>query len=53
MTPIVTAVALSASHTFTKPVTASIRLLAGLGVEGDAAPGRHRQAPVWQDLRMS
>jgi MOSC domain-containing protein YiiM len=42
---IVTAVSCSAKHTFTKPTTASIRLLAGLGVEGDAHLGvtvKHR-----------
>jgi hypothetical protein len=42
---IVTAVSCSATHTFTKPTTTSIRLLAGLGVEGDAHLGvtvKHR-----------
>lgn len=59
MTPIVSAVALSASHTFTKPVTASIRLLAGLGVEGDAHQGvtvkhrsRVRADPTQPNLRQ-
>ena len=45
MTGIVTAVSCSATHTFTKPTTTSIRLLAGLGVEGDAHLGvtvKHR-----------
>lgn len=37
---VVTAVARSAMHTFSKPTTASIRLLAGLGVEGDAHLGK-------------
>ena len=39
MSGIVTAVSCSATHTFTKPTTISIRLLAGLGVEGDAHLG--------------
>jgi len=41
----VLSVSLSASHSFSKPVAASIRLLAGLGVEGDAHCGalvKHR-----------
>lgn len=41
----VTAVARSARHTFTKPTERSIRLVAGLGVEGDAHCGetvKHR-----------
>ena len=41
----VLAVARSATHTFTKPRESSIRLLAGLGVEGDAHLGttvKHR-----------
>ena len=45
MSGIVTAVSCSAAHTFTKPATTSIRLLAGLGVEGDAHLGvtvKHR-----------
>lgn len=45
MHPIVVAVSRSADYTFTKPNQASIRLLAGLGVEGDAHQGttvRHR-----------
>ena len=39
MAGIVTAVSRSATHTFSKPTTAAIRLLAGLGVEGDAHLG--------------
>jgi hypothetical protein len=45
MAGIVTAVSRSATHTFSKPTTAAIRLLAGLGVEGDAHLGvtvKHR-----------
>jgi MOSC domain-containing protein YiiM len=45
MSGIVTAVSRSATHTFTKPNTTGIRLLAGLGVEGDAHLGvtvKHR-----------
>ena len=41
----VRAIALSAAHTFSKQVAAEIRLLAGLGVEGDVHAGakvRHR-----------
>ncbi|MQA25079.1 MAG: MOSC domain-containing protein [Micromonosporaceae bacterium] len=41
----VTAVSLSATHTFSKPTCDSIRLLPGLGVEGDAHSGatvKHR-----------
>jgi hypothetical protein len=40
MDGVVTAVGLSAKHTFGKPTEVSIRLLAGLGVEGDAHMGR-------------
>jgi MOSC domain-containing protein YiiM len=40
MVGVVTAVARSATHTFSKPNAASIRLLAGLGVEGDAHLGK-------------
>lgn len=43
--PVVVAVSRSASHTFSKPNAASIRLVAGLGVEGDAHAGetvKHR-----------
>lgn len=42
---VVTAVSVSATHTFTKPSTGAIRLIAGLGVEGDAHLGvtvKHR-----------
>jgi len=42
---IVTTVSLSAGHDFSKPVQDSIRLVAGLGVEGDAHQGetvKHR-----------
>ena len=45
MSGVVTAVSCSATHTFSKPNRDSIRLLAGLGVEGDAHLGatvRHR-----------
>ena len=43
--PTVVAVSRSASHTFSKPMALSIRLMAGLGVEGDAHNGttvKHR-----------
>lgn len=40
MVGVVTAVARSATHTFSKPNAASIRLLTGLGVEGDAHSGK-------------
>ncbi|GAB3146018.1 MOSC domain-containing protein [Micromonospora sonneratiae] len=40
MKPVVTAVSRSASHTFSKPNQDGIRLLAGLGVEGDAHLGK-------------
>jgi MOSC domain-containing protein YiiM len=45
MTGIVTAVSCSATHSFSKPNAGSIRLVAGLGVEGDAHQGvtvKHR-----------
>ena len=45
MGPVVTAVSRSATHTFSKPNQGGIRLLAGLGVEGDAHLGetvKHR-----------
>ena len=45
MAGIVTAVSSSGAHTFTKPNTGAIRLVAGLGVEGDAHLGvtvKHR-----------
>src|SRR3712207_6010824 len=40
MTAVVTAVSCGATHGFSKPNRDSIRLLAGLGVEGDAHLGR-------------
>lgn len=49
MEGIVAAVARSATHSFSKPVCASIQLLAGLGVEGDAHLGvtvKHRSRVV-------
>ncbi len=59
MTGIVNAVARSATHTFSKPNAASIRLLAGLGVEGDAHLGetvKHRSRvardPTQPNLRQ-
>lgn len=59
MHPIVTAVALSQAHTFTKTVMPGIRLLAGLGVEGDAHLGvtvkhrsRVRADPTQPNLRQ-
>src|SRR6516162_5033334 len=39
MTPLVTAVSRSNGHTFSKPNALTIRLVAGLGVEGDAHCG--------------
>ena len=45
MEPVVIAVARSATHTFTKPTYDTIRLTAGLGVDGDAHRGvtvKHR-----------
>lgn len=45
MVGIVTAVSRSPTHTFSKPNATGIRLLAGLGVEGDAHMGvtvKHR-----------
>ncbi len=45
MSPVVTSVSRSGRHTFTKPLAPSIRLLPGLGVEGDAHLGekvKHR-----------
>ncbi len=45
MSAVVTAVSCSSTHSFSKPNLASIRLLAGLGVEGDAHLGttvKHR-----------
>jgi len=59
MTGTVTAVARSAEHTFTKPTHDGIRLLAGLGVEGDAHLGvtvKHRSRvaadPTQPNLRQ-
>ena len=59
MSPIVTAVSFSGSHTFTKPTRLMIRLVAGLGVEGDAHLGvtvkhrsRVRQDPTAPNLRQ-
>ncbi|HEX3862299.1 MAG TPA: MOSC domain-containing protein [Stellaceae bacterium] len=40
MTAIVKAVSCSPSHSFTKPTTGCIRLVAGLGVEGDTHAGK-------------
>src|SRR4028119_1708188 len=40
MTPLVTAVSCNAAHGFSKTNRESIRLLAGLGVEGDVHLGR-------------
>jgi MOSC domain-containing protein YiiM len=39
-TPTVTAVSRSATHTFSKPTEPAIRLIEGVGVEGDAHAGR-------------
>lgn len=39
MTARVVAVSVSSTHTFSKPLAGSIRLLEGLGVEGDAHCG--------------
>jgi len=59
MAEVVTAVGRSATHTFTKPVCDSIRLAAGLGVEGDAHLGetvKHRSRvardPTQPNLRQ-
>lgn len=59
MAPTIIAVARSSGHTFSKPVTASIRLVAGLGIEGDAHIGatvRHRsrvkRTPLEPNLRQ-
>ena len=40
MSPVVLAVSRSATHSFSKPTETAIRLLAGLGIEGDAHLGR-------------
>ncbi|MBL8701877.1 MAG: MOSC domain-containing protein [Alphaproteobacteria bacterium] len=57
--PVVTAVALAAGHGFSKPTRPGIRLLAGLGVEGDAHLGvtvKHRSRvardPTQPNLRQ-
>jgi MOSC domain-containing protein YiiM len=57
--PVVTAVSRSAEYTFHKPEHAAIRLLAGLGVEGDAHMGvtvKHRSRvardPTQPNLRQ-
>jgi MOSC domain-containing protein YiiM len=59
MDGVVAAVACSGSHTFSKPAAAVIRLLAGLGVEGDAHAGtlvkhrsRVRRDPSQPNLRQ-
>lgn len=59
MTPRVEAVSLSPEHTFSKQLQPGVRLLAGLGVEGDAHAGRtvrHRsrvaQNPEQPNLRQ-
>src|SRR5438477_5985661 len=59
MDGLVEAVQLSGSHTMSKPACASIRLLAGLGVEGDAHMGetvKHRSRvardPTQPNLRQ-
>jgi MOSC domain-containing protein YiiM len=59
MTAIVAAVSLSAAHTFSKPAALSIRLLAGLGIAGDAHMGvtvkhrsRVRKDPTAPNLRQ-
>jgi len=59
MNAIVTAVSRSSSHSFSKPNQGSIRLLAGLGVEGDAHLGttvKHRSRvakdPTQPNLRQ-
>ncbi len=59
MAGVVTSVCRSAAHTFSKPHQAGIRLLAGLGVEGDAHMGetvKHRSRvardPTQPNLRQ-
>jgi MOSC domain-containing protein YiiM len=56
---VVTAVGRSARHTFSKPIQLTIRLVAGLGVEGDAHLGetvkhrsRVRKNPLAPNLRQ-
>jgi MOSC domain-containing protein YiiM len=46
MSGFVAAVSRAASHTFSKPTTTSIRLIAGLGVDGDAHLGQTVQHRV-------
>ncbi len=51
-----TAVSRGASHTFSKPCQGSIRLLAGLGVEGDAHGGatvKHRSRVARDPTRLN
>ena len=51
---VVTAVSRSATHTMSKPNEGSIRLLAGLGVEGDAHRARRSStARGWRATRAS
>jgi MOSC domain-containing protein YiiM len=59
MNAVVTAVSRSPRHTFSKPTELSIRLLAGLGIEGDAHLGqtvkhrsRVRRDPTAPNLRQ-
>jgi len=59
MNAVVTAVSRSARHTFSKPTQLSIRLVTGLGVEGDAHLGetvkhrsRVRKNPLAPNLRQ-
>jgi len=59
MESIITAVSLSSGHTFSKPTQKSIRLIAGVGVEGDAHSGvtvKHRSRvkrdPTQPNLRQ-
>jgi MOSC domain-containing protein YiiM len=59
MNAVVTAVSRSARHTFSKPIQLTIRLVAGLGVEGDAHLGetvkhrsRVRKNPLAPNLRQ-
>ena len=59
MNAVVTAVSRSARHTFSKPTMLTIRLVAGLGVEGDAHLGetikhrsRVRKNPLAPNLRQ-
>ena len=59
MESIITAVSLSPEHTFSKPNQSHIRLIAGVGVEGDAHSGvtvKHRSRvkrdPIQPNLRQ-